>query len=477
MTHRLDLLPMWNDELFTVRVAQLPVGAMIQMVRGDVHPPLYFLLAHYWVAIASGDVLIQLRLLSVVFALLSTIALDRLWLKHSPPRVRLWCLALWTSSACLLLYSRMARSYSLQVLGFVVVAWAAWRWRQEFSSWKRLLLWAGSLAALLYTHYVPGIAVWAGANVLLFQHARQRPGRLLAGNAIVLAAYLPWLVTLGSVLAAWRAKPALLLIASNPVFEWGIKLAYWSFSFFYGEAIPVWMLPVTALLAIPVAWLLWMGVRAGRVFVFPMAVTALIGFAGVAGWVSYAFGPARLLFLLPLAVLAIAAGAYSRPRAGSVIAGAFLAANLVGIGSYFQARDLLNIGYLAPMDRIAQDIAGSSSPADTLVLVDGPNLSGVVLEYYLPGFSTRQIFTAEDAAAAQREIDNPAIRHVWLLRNPRDVTPDRVLERLENDLLRQRAGNLHRYTSFSPTHKALMRAANLPVSSEYMYAAWEFAAN
>jgi hypothetical protein len=478
MTHRLDLLPMWGDELFTIQAAQRPVGAMIEMVRGDVHPPLYFLLAHYWTRIIPGDVLVQLRLLSVLLALLATAALDRLFLKHVPARVRLWFLALWTFSACLLLYSRMARSYSLQVLGFVIVCWAAWRWSQEFSSWKRLMICAGSLAALLYTHYAPGFAAWAGVNVLLARQARQRPGRWLAGNLIVLAAYLPWLVTLSSVLAIWRTKPVLLLVTRNTFLESGIKLAYWIFSFFYGEAIPVWMLPVTALLAVPVAWLLWMGVRAGaraaRAWLLPVTVTALIGFAGVAGWVSYAFGPARLLFLLPLAVLAIARGAESSPRAGNVIAGALLTANLIGIGSYFEARDLLNIGYLAPMDRIARDIAASSSAADTLVLVDGPNLSGVVLEYYLPGFTTRQIFTAKDAEAARRELGNPAIRHVWFLRNPRDVTPGNVLEQMEMDLRKSYSGQLHPYVAFSPTHIALMRAMHVQVSSDWMYAAWEF---
>jgi len=481
MTHRLDLLPMWGDELFTVRVAQEPVGAMVEAVRGDIHPPLYFLLAHYWIRLTPGDVLIQLRLLSVGFALLATIALDLLWLKHAPPRLRAWCLALWTFSACLLLYSRMARSYSLQVLGFVVVCWAARRWSQDFASWIRLLVWAGSLAVLLYTHYVPGIATWAGANLLLLlsnvSSARERPSRLLAGNLIVLAAYVPWLMTLTSVLAAWRAKPGLLLLTGNSLLESGVKLAYWVFSFFYGEAIPMWMLPVTALLAIPVAWLLWAGISGARsacAWLLPAAVTALIGFAGVAGWVTYAFGPARLLFLLPLAMLGIAAGAHSRPRAGSVIAGALLAANVAGIGSYFEGRDLLNIGYLAPMDRIAGDIAAKSSPADTLVLVDGPNLSGVVLEYYLPGFTTRQIFTEQDAQSARREIANPAIRHVWFMRNPRDVTPDHALVRLEAELRKSLSGQLHPYLSFSPTHKALMRVMNVQVSSDWMYSAWEF---
>jgi len=482
MTNLLGLLPMWNDELFTVRAARLPIDAMLEMVRGDVHPPLYFLLAHYWIQIApGGETLAQLRMLSVVFALLTTIALDRLWLKHVPGRLRAWCLALWTLSPCMLLYSRMARSYSLQVLAFIVVAWAAWRWSEEIGSWKKLLIWAGSLAALLYTHYVPGIAAWIGTDLLLLRYARRRPNQLLMGNAIVLTAYLPWLMTLASVLAVWRAKPALLLLTGNSFLESGVKLAYWIFSFFYGEAIPVRMLPVTALLAIPVMWLLWTGIsgeRSARDWLLPAAVTALIGFAGVAGWVSYAFGPARLLFLLPLALLAIAKGAESSARAGTLIAGALLVANVIGIGSYFQAHDLLNIGYLAPMDRIARDIAVGSVPADTMVLVDGPNLSGVVLEYYLPGFSTRQIFTEQDAESAQREIANPKIRHVWFLRNPRDVTPGHVLERLETELRKapefKPQGKLHPYVSFSPTHKALMRVMHVQVSTDLMYGAWEF---
>ena len=472
LTHRLNLLPMWGDELFTVQAAQEPVGKMVDMVRRDIHPPLYFLLAHSWIRITSGDVLVRLRLLSVLFALLATVALDRLWLSRAPRSIRLWCLALWTTSSCLLLYSRMARSYSLQVLLFIVVCWAALRWSEKITSASRLLIWAASLAALLYTHYVPGIAAWAGCMVLLYRGPETR--RLLVANALVWGAYLPWLATLASVVSIWQDKPGLLLVTDNRILETGVKLGYWGFSFLYGEAIPVWMLPVTVPLAIPVLWLLWMGAKAARGWVAPAALTALIGFAGVAGWVSYAFGPARLLFMLPLALLAIAKGTQSSPRLGLVIAGALLAANLVGLATYFGARDLLNIGYLAPMESIARDIAGNSSPADTLVLVDGGNLSGSVLEYYLPGFMTRLISTAQDADAARLAIANPGTRRVWFLRNPHDVTPGRVLEHLENDLLRLREGELHRYTPFSPAQKALMRAANIQVSTDWLYSAWEF---
>jgi hypothetical protein len=146
-------------------------------------------------------------------------------LKEASARLHVWYLALWIFSACVLLYSCMARSYSLQVLAFIVVCWWAWRWREEFVSWKRL-------------------------------------------------------------------TPS----ANRPI------------------------------------------------------------------------------------LLAIAKGAQSSPRAGTVIAGALLAANLVGIGSYFQARDLLNIGHLAPRDRITgyrrQFLPGRNARAG-----GGPNLSGAVLEY------------------------------------------------------------------------------------------------
>jgi hypothetical protein len=210
------------------------------------------------------------------------------------------------------------------------------------------------------------------------------------------------------------------------------------------------------------------------VWLLPIGGATLLGFVVVAGWVPYAFIPARLLFLLPFVALALARGIESSPRAGSVIAGSLLAANLVCIGSYFGARDLLNIGYLAPLDRIARDIEASSSPADSIVLVDGPNLSGLVLEYYLPRIPMRQIFTREDADAAWREANAPVNRHVWLLRNPRDVTPGHVLEQLEADLRKTWPGELHPYMTFSPTHKVLMRLANIQVPSDVMYGAWEF---
>ncbi len=55
------------DETFSVWMASHSVGDMLQwIVRIDQHPPLYYLLLHYWIAL-NGDTPYYVRLLSVLF--------------------------------------------------------------------------------------------------------------------------------------------------------------------------------------------------------------------------------------------------------------------------------------------------------------------------------------------------------------------------------------------------------------------------
>jgi mannosyltransferase len=58
---------MWLDETFSVWLASHSVPEMLQwMVRVDQHPPLYYLLLHYWMA-RFGDTPYYVRLFSVLF--------------------------------------------------------------------------------------------------------------------------------------------------------------------------------------------------------------------------------------------------------------------------------------------------------------------------------------------------------------------------------------------------------------------------
>ncbi len=57
----------WLDETFSVWLANHSVADMLQwIVKIDQHPPLYYLLLHYWIAL-NGDTPYYVRLLSALF--------------------------------------------------------------------------------------------------------------------------------------------------------------------------------------------------------------------------------------------------------------------------------------------------------------------------------------------------------------------------------------------------------------------------
>ena len=129
LLYQLDLLDVWGDELSTLRVIASSWGDLLAVVQKDIHPPLYFAAAKLWNQVGwPGNSILQTRALSALFCLLATFLIHRLWLRKAPISTRFWFLALWVLSPTLLLYSRMARSYSLQLACTVV----ALHWGQRF---------------------------------------------------------------------------------------------------------------------------------------------------------------------------------------------------------------------------------------------------------------------------------------------------------------------------------------------------------
>ena len=127
--YRLDLLEPWGDEWFTLTTVPLPLNRIRTFVEGVAHPPLYYFLLHFWIQIPwPASPLTKMRAMSVLWTLLATIIFDRLWLIELEPRVRRMFLLLWVLSPCLLLYARMARSYSMQMALALLTIYAASKW-------------------------------------------------------------------------------------------------------------------------------------------------------------------------------------------------------------------------------------------------------------------------------------------------------------------------------------------------------------
>jgi len=481
----LNLLPMWGDESSSlVKAAETP-AAIIAIGREDIHPPLYFLLAHWWNRIPIGtDPLLRLRALSPLFAILTTIFIDRRWLRNAPLNLRNWFLLFWIFSPCLLLYSRMARYYSMQVFFAAVAIWYLLRWIENANGWKNLAAFVAALTVLLYTHYLPGIAVWAGANLLLAMQLRRRRATWkmwLLPNVLVAVLYLPWLITLLRAVGQWRLSQVYSL-TGNLWAEQVVKLCYCFYSFTFGESVSIWLLPITLVLALPCLWLVVSGARLRRDWLWPALFTTALAFLGATRWVSYPFVGARLLFLLPLFLLALAAGVTTKGRAGTALGVILLAVNLAGLWTYYQARDLLNAGYLVPSQRIAEQIALHSSSQDTVVWIDEVSFDGSALEYYLPkDFRIRWLTSPESVAEARSELTAGAIRHVWFVRSSNDISPGHIFENLESQMTQAWSEHaLYSYVPFSPAHLAVLRGlallrhqhGNQP--RRYLCEVWEF---
>lgn len=188
----------WLDEAWSWRAAKLSVPDMVEWTATDKHPPLYYAVLHYWVAL-FGDGETMLRTPSAIFGAL-TVALVVLacvaWRQYALGAVAGLLLALHPMHVT---YSQEARMYPL--LGLLAVASslaAAMLVRRPTVA--RAALYAALAGAMTYTQYSAFfvVAVQAGlfaAYALRVDDARTRLRLIVpAGTALALVAvaFLPW---------------------------------------------------------------------------------------------------------------------------------------------------------------------------------------------------------------------------------------------------------------------------------------------
>ncbi len=213
--YRLDAQSFWNDEGNAIRAAQRSIPLVIAAARGDIHPPGYYLLLHFW-RIPTGDSEFAVRSLSVYIGLLTVALTGCLGRRMLGAGAGAGAAFLAAISPLAVYYSQEARMYGL--LGLVAVAstdllWSFLRRPRPMTA----LLYALVAAAGLYTHYsFPFVLVahnllvfgwWmttVGAGLAPapgFAHAPGgQPQRLplrwwIALQALVVLLYLPWLPT------------------------------------------------------------------------------------------------------------------------------------------------------------------------------------------------------------------------------------------------------------------------------------------
>lgn len=245
---------LWQDEIWSVYVAQLSPGDMLNVIRTqDLHPPLYYFLLGL-VTPFGADNNLTLRGLSTLFDLLAFWPLYLFARRMAGERAAWITLLLFSLSSLHLIFSQTVRMYTLLALLALLSYYFFWRIMAEVKASKILLAaYIAATTAMLYTqnlapfHLIPqGLAV-----LLLF---RRKPLIIRAGLLWIISLllwspciviYLQQLgsdtfygtpdilllvsgfVSFGAVDTAHNGQPFALLSLQQPYFLLGLGLLAW----------------------------------------------------------------------------------------------------------------------------------------------------------------------------------------------------------------------------------------------------------
>ena len=359
--------PLWLDEALSLNIARLPVGDLLEALRHDGHPPLYYLLLHYWMElVGEGDVAV--RALSGIFAVAS---LPLAWVagrRLAGAGGARWALVVAALSPYWVRYATETRMYSLVMLlvlgGYLLLVDALDR-----PTWPRL----GGLALisglLLLTHYWV-FYLLASVGLVLAVRAWRRPGdrgstlRVLVALAAGGVLFLPWL---GGFLyqsantgTPWGEPFRPTAIVEAIVSDMGGGTV--SEASLYGTAVV--LLALLALFAARSSGHeIALDLRTTPTVRHELATVGLVVAIGCAVSLatSATFQSRYAAVVVPLVLLAVAVGIVRVPgRARLVVGAVYLGLSVVGIGwvNYYQRTQA---------DEVAAAVAARARPGDVVV--------------------------------------------------------------------------------------------------------------
>jgi hypothetical protein len=469
----LDLLDPWGDEWFTINIVPQPVGQVISAVAGNIHPPLYFVLLHYWIQLPwTLSPVASMRAMSVAWALVATVVIYFLWLRQEGSAFRAKFLALWALSPCLLLHARMARSYSMQLALASLAIYSAQRWTKEPQNWKWLPAYIGSSIALLYTHYLSGLAISSAVCVMF---VFQKQFKLAAAQVGMLAVlYSPWVPILVSVLRRWS------WIGIPPPYEGGsvisdqiVRLAYLFVSFNFGETLSTMSLLLGAALTPVIIYIIWRSAAARPAWLAIVLIASGIALIAGSRFEQFVFIPNHLIFALPFILILIVR------QLNPLVFTALLVLYASADYAYFTKSGFLVKPYVTPYSDMADLIRERSHGQNTLVAVDPYGAFSQPLLNRLGDSVQVIILSDEDAAHEVLEVarSGPSgLSTILVWRRTTDISPGSFISKLEQDLSVGHEVWHRDFVAYNLPERWARRLLRGPGQPEYYYRLSEFRA-
>jgi 4-amino-4-deoxy-L-arabinose transferase-like glycosyltransferase len=380
---RITYQPLWWDEGWSLYFATTSVGDMLELTAVDIHPPLYYLLLHFWIRF-FGSGIVSVRLLSVVIGTATVPLLYAAGRRLSGPRGGLLAAFLLAISPFHITYSQEVRMYGLVTLFGLATLIFATLWDDREGS-PGIGPWVGyvlAATAALHTAYYAAFLLLALNLYVLIRWLRSRTsnagwslrglGAWVGAQAAAFLLFLPWLWYAGGKLLTYvrfkvgaeedpRFGPFAYLARHLATFDWGHAEGF-LVDWWWGG-----LLPLLALL-LALGFVLWrrrssreepyeqigpeqsqegdiapLTTDSNLAPALPLIVLAVVMICGFAVNLTLPFNPPRserlLLLALPAYLILIAMGllvlARRRRWLATATAGLFVIVALVSLGFYY----------------------------------------------------------------------------------------------------------------------------------------------
>lgn len=306
--YRLDFQSLWSDEGYTLDIAREGLETILARVSTtDIHPPLYYLLLHFWELIA-GLSEFAVRYFSVIPAVLCIPFLFAIGRRLFGSRAGVFAAFIGIATPFAIVYSQEIRMYALVMLLSVGSTYFFICMLNDSS--RRIT--AGYLlisVLALYTHYYSVWVLGAENLVVLVLLARRSLDlsflrRWIALQVSIALVYLPWLPVLLTVGGWWRnawvPKPSLTEMVRQTwlAFNTGLMVDAPSSILSFGMVL-VWVIGLMAWIRRPTR------TTTGILMITAYLLVPILGAIAMAQQRAI-FSPKHIIVALPAYVLALA---------------------------------------------------------------------------------------------------------------------------------------------------------------------------
>ena len=210
--YRIGAESLWLDEATSIFLARMPIDRLIGWTAADIHPPLYYILLHFFLRLGDSETVV--RGLSALVGCLTVPVLYGLGRVLFHRTVGLISALLLVLSPLHLWYSQEARMYALVTfLGACSVYCLLLALRSN--AWHLWLGYILSTTMALYTHYYAIFLVLFQSLFMIYLFCAQRSRRRqvvawIMAQVLVLVCFSPWMPILvrqaSSVEGGWVAN-------------------------------------------------------------------------------------------------------------------------------------------------------------------------------------------------------------------------------------------------------------------------------